>query len=341
MHFQNFSLDSLILDPDFIKWAKGPIKEDGSKWIEWASQSAENKRIVEEAREIILELSHDEDTPVQQELAELWSRISASNEAFDNQQTHSQRKGLLGMIKTWQRVAAVVTAFLCVSILAFLFLNRDIEWETSYGQSKKIVLPDGSVVVLNANSSVSYPSKWDDESPREIWLKGEGFFSVTHKSNSQRFVVHTNDLDVQVLGTKFNVNTRRGKTRVILNSGKVKLFLQKEQSSVVEMRPGDLVDFSATQARLLKKAVKASNYSSWVENKLVFEESTLKEVAQVLEDNYGFKITFTDPELAKLSFTGTIDSGNVDLLFTILRKTFNLSIIKAEEKITIKKATNS
>ncbi len=333
MHFQNFTIEDLILDPAFIKWVKSPIKEDGSLWIEWASLNAENKEIIQQAKEIILELSRDEDAPVQHELAELWTRISASNDLFDE---HQLKKGkgrtIIGFIKSWQRVAAVLTALLFVSVVTLLVLNRKVEFQTAYGEHKSITLPDGSVVILNANSTISYPSKWDTETAREIWLKGEAFFSVTHKKNSQKFIVHTNDLDVQVLGTKFDVNTHREKTRVILNSGKVKLYLVNQQNKEVDMKPGEMVDFAPKQQRLSKKAVEAAKYSSWVDKKLVFEESTLKEIAALLQDNYGYKVRFSTSDLEQLTFTGTIESENIDLLFNILQKTFNISIIKKEGK---------
>lgn len=333
MHFQNFTIEDLILDPAFIKWVKSPIKEEGSLWIEWASLNAENKEIIQQAKEIILELSRDEDAPVQHELAELWTRISASNDLFDE---HQLKKGkgrtIIGFIKSWQRVAAVLTALLFVSVVTLLVLNRKVEFQTAYGEHKSITLPDGSVVILNANSTISYPSKWDTETAREIWLKGEAFFSVTHKKNSQKFIVHTNDLDVQVLGTKFDVNTHREKTRVILNSGKVKLYLVNQQNKEVDMKPGEMVDFAPKQQRLSKKAVEAAKYSSWVDKKLVFEESTLKEIAALLQDNYGYKVRFSTSDLEQLTFTGTIESENIDLLFNILQKTFNISIIKKEGK---------
>ena len=334
MHSEKFTVEDLILDPSFVKWVKEPEAEDGKSWIEWSSYSIENSRIVEEAKEIVLELAKDDDAPVQQELSELWTRISASNALFDQEEHKNRKTKPIGFIHSWQRIAAVL-AFIILSSAAVLFLSNSTKHQTAYGENKRVVLPDGSAVVLNANSSVRYSANWDSEEPREVWLDGEGFFSVTHKSNAQKFIVHTNELDVQVLGTMFNVNARRGKTRVILNSGKVKLFLEKQEDKEVDMKPGELVDFSAKQKVLVKRAVEAGKYSAWVDNKLVFEETTLKEIAQLLKDNYNYNVTFTQQELEKLTFTGTIDSGNIELLFTILKKTFNISIIKEEANITI------
>jgi ferric-dicitrate binding protein FerR (iron transport regulator) len=221
-----------------------------------------------------------------------------------------------------------------VSLLFFL-LNQKVSISTQYAENQKIQLPDGSFVVLNANSSVSFADDWDEQSPREVWLKGEAFFSVTHTANHQKFIVHTNDLDVQVLGTKFNVNARVSKTRVVLNSGKVKLFLRQEKNQEVDMKPGELVDFSSNNKAFVKKAVKTKVFSAWVNKELVFEDTSLEEIAQLLEDNYGYKVKFVNKELANLTFTGTANTENINLLFTILQKTFNISIQKQENNLII------
>ena len=334
MHSQNYTLDDLILDPDFIKWVKDENLDNQNKWASWASSNAANADLVSEARDLILELSTDGDTPLQTELTEVWERILASNEAYDSQRKPGK---LSHLVSSWYSVAAVSAAILIVSILAAVLLNNEVEYQTAFGQNKTIVLPDNSVVVLNANSSITYSPEWDSEKPREIWLEGEGFFSVTHKKNSQKFVVHTNDLDVQVLGTKFNVNTRRSKTQVVLNSGKVKLYLADENKKEVDMKPGELVDFSASDKAVVKKAVVVSKYNAWLDKKLVFEEAPLSEVALTLEENFGYKVKFSNPELADLTFTGTVESGNVNLLLKILQRTFNISITKKEETITISK----
>jgi len=334
MHSQNYTLDDLILDPDFIKWVKDENLDNQNKWASWASSNAANADLVSEARDLILELSTDGDTPLQTELTEVWERILASNEAYDSQRKPGKLRHL---VSSWYSVAAVSAAILIVSILAAVLLNNEVEYQTAFGQNKTIVLPDNSVVVLNANSSITYSPEWDSEKPREIWLEGEGFFSVTHKKNSQKFVVHTNDLDVQVLGTKFNVNTRRSKTQVVLNSGKVKLYLADENKKEVDMKPGELVDFSASDKAVVKKAVVVSKYNAWLDKKLVFEEAPLSEVALTLEENFGYKVKFSNPELADLTFTGTVESGNVNLLLKILQRTFNISITKKEETITISK----
>jgi transmembrane sensor len=337
MHKPQYTLEDLILNKDFIRWVKSNHVEDGSKWLNWASQNPENTLVIQQAKEIILGLAEDTDNPEQNELSALWNRIEATNQAFDQQSNRdSQRTKVLSIFRSWTRVAAVFIALTFIASASYYLYNKNVAYETRNAQNRHIQLPDGSVVILNANSSINFSNDWGLDEPREVWLKGEGFFSVTHKQNSQKFIVHTDDLDVQVLGTTFNVNTRRGKTRVVLKTGKVKLLRPESESGVLTtMKPGELVVFSKASKNIEKKVVEAEKYTAWLDNKLDFENASLEEIANVLEENYGFKVSFANPDLKTLTFTGTIDSANTDLLFSILQKTFNISIMKKEENIII------
>src|SRR6185437_3682694 len=84
------------------------------------------------------------------------------------------------------------------------------EIRTGYGEIKSVLLPDSSVVTLNANSKLRIPEQWTEASGRQVWLEGEAYFAVQKKAaTAEKFVVHTTEVDVEVLGTKFNVNARR------------------------------------------------------------------------------------------------------------------------------------
>jgi ferric-dicitrate binding protein FerR (iron transport regulator) len=108
-------------------------------------------------------------------------------------------------------------------------------------------------VLLNANSQLRTPARWPAGARREVWLEGEAFFQVTKKgaapgggTDGARFVVHTGQVDVAVLGTRFNVTNRRGQTTVTLNEGKVKLE-EGDLDGAVIMEPGELVRLGAAE----------------------------------------------------------------------------------------------
>jgi ferric-dicitrate binding protein FerR (iron transport regulator) len=126
-------------------------------------------------------------------------------------------------------------------------------YATPYGTTQQVQLADGSQVVLNANSTLKVSRRLATNSLREVWITGEAFFSVAKTATKSRFVVHTSQADVEVLGTRFNVQDRRGKTVILLDEGKVKLIpTARPQLKPVLMDPQELVVMPETDTALHK-----------------------------------------------------------------------------------------
>jgi transmembrane sensor len=205
-----------------------------------------------------------------------------------------------------------------------------------------VVLPDASEVTLHANSSVKLLRTWFGFQDREVWLEGEAFFNVQHTANHQRFVVHAGDrAQVEVLGTEFNVYHRERGTRVVLNSGSVKLSLQPGQQpdspeTTLVMEPGELVAVDPqSPGRFNKKVVDPALFSAWTTNNLQFRKTPLAEVARVLEEVYGLEVKFEDTDLAQLPFTGSSPIDQPKLLIMALSKSFNLRFSQQENVLLI------
>ena len=117
------------------------------------------------------------------------------------------------------RVPVAAAVLLLMMVTGYLLLFPSIEkvvHQTGYGETAQLSLPDGSQVVLNANSSISFLPDWDEKKERTVTLEGEAFFSISHTVDHQKFIVHSKNIEVEVLGTAFNVNNRRGKSQVVL-----------------------------------------------------------------------------------------------------------------------------
>jgi ferric-dicitrate binding protein FerR (iron transport regulator) len=211
---------------------------------------------------------------------------------------------------------------------------------TAFGATKQVLLPDSSRVVLNGNSSLRYAKEWERGNSREVWLEGEGFFSVVHTHNNQRFIVHaSDDLDVEVLGTTFSVANRSAGVRVVLNTGEVLLNLYgRERDRSVTMRPGDLVQVDYKTGEMEKKRVNPAMYSAWTTNTLMFENITLREVASLLEETYGLHVIVADSSLYDLKVSGStpIDK-ELDTFFIGLEETFDLIVSRKNNKVLIEK----
>jgi ferric-dicitrate binding protein FerR (iron transport regulator) len=236
----------------------------------------------------------------------------------------------------WQKMAAVLVGILLVSVFLLMQQGQTITHQTAFGETKKVVLPDSSVITLNANSTLTYASQWNSHKAREVWLEGEAFLHVVKKPGAGNaiFKVHTDKLNVEVLGTAFNVNSRRGITRVVLNSGKVQLHTQDatNKGSLV-MKPGELVEFSEEANAFTKKIVDPEVYTSWRNHKLLFSDNTLQEIAQVLEDNYGLEILIHDPLLKQRKLTGEIPSTDEQTVLEVLCESLNIRYTKNGRKV--------
>jgi ferric-dicitrate binding protein FerR (iron transport regulator) len=236
---------------------------------------------------------------------------------------------------------------LAVMAIAYWLNTRQsaVEIVTGYGETRKVSLPDGSLVSLNANSTIRFSKAWEKDKVREVWIQGEAFFSVVKKQGAAslvKFVVHTRDLDVEVLGTRFNVAERRQQTQVVLEAGKVRLKLNKAEAAgklppVLYMDPGQLVEYSTAGRRLAKKTIKPTLYTSWKDGKLIFEDTPLAQVAAIIEQTYGLKVVVEDKSLYRETITGTLRSDNVDLLLESLSLSISVGIERKHQKVIFKK----
>lgn len=208
---------------------------------------------------------------------------------------------------------------------------------TGYGQKRTLRLSDGTEVTLNGHSTLRYPSTWASGKPREVWLDGEAYFSVRHLPHDEHFIVHTADgMQVEVLGTKFTVYRRQEQARVMLVSGKVRLkFAAAAHRPDLVMQPGELVELNSRQpeAAVRKTAVPAAPYTSWKDGKLVFDETTIAELATRLHDTYGVEVDITTPELKDRRITGTVPIGELDVLLQALEETFHLTIRRQQNRL--------
>lgn len=231
-----------------------------------------------------------------------------------------------------------LAASIIIFISAGLFFLGDSLFYRMYtaesGMIKSFTLPDGSKVTLNANSSVKVLRSLMGRESREVWIDGEAFFEVMKKNDGAKFIVHTNNFDVEVLGTKFNVNDRRGKTEVVLAEGKVKLVTKGQMPLI--MNPGEQVSLSTAQDGFERQVAKTKKYEAWRNNRLVFENTPLSEVGQMILDYYGVKVVVSDSLLATRQFTGTLPNNDLDVILLALKTAYKIEIERKEDQIILK-----
>ncbi|SHG01749.1 FecR family protein [Pedobacter caeni] len=250
-------------------------------------------------------------------------------------------------LKPWfnRKLAAAAILILATTIGLWFMTqqNGELQYVTKYGETARIVLPDSSVVFLNGNSKLSYQKNWSGKGDREVKVDGEAYFSVKHTHSNQKFFVRMADsLSVEVLGTEFNISKRNNETRVVLNSGKIDFHMDRmkdEKSGVIQMKPGDLVEYQSKAQAYTKRKVDPAVYSSWKSSRLVFEKTTLKEVLKTLKDTYGLHIEVQDPSLLNKSVSGSAPTKNIDILIKGLSEIFNINFIKKGDTLIVTTTT--
>lgn len=248
-------------------------------------------------------------------------------------------------LRRWEqpmRWAAVLVGALLLVTAAFYGYKQlyptDLIRQTAFGKTTRLTLPDGSVVTLNGNSSLRYAPAWSTGQTREVWLNGEGFFQVTHQRNHERFVVHLpNKLNIEVLGTQFNVLARESRARVVLNNGKIRLDVGDQAKEKLIMLPGDLIYADVKTKEYYRKHVDAAAQSAWQNGKLTFDGTSLQEVVQMLQDTYGVTVVIADPDLQRQTLSGTIPNQSMQTILNGLSTLFDLRITQQKNRITIQR----
>ena len=211
------------------------------------------------------------------------------------------------------------------------------EIHTEKGTRSRILLPDGSVVWLNADSRLSYPSAFHAAS-REVTLTGEAYFDI-QKEASRPFIIHAGQMNVKVLGTAFNVRAYpdESTTETTLIRGSVEVSDSNSSLAPLLLRANEkLVSQREVKqdARALQIEVKPLHYAghtqtpvetAWVDNKLMFEDISFSQLATQMERWYGVEIRLNDPAIAHLRFTGKFEKETIEQALKALQITADFS----------------
>lgn len=183
------------------------------------------------------------------------------------------------------------------------------------GAEFNLVLSDGSHVWLNSDSRLRYPSVFRGD-VREVEVSGEVFFEVARDERSP-FVVKVEGLEVVVLGTKFNVNTRVAeRIQTTLVEGQVAVNLPAGQSVVLE--PGEMASANVVSGEVRSEQVNVQKYVAWRYGRFCFEEATMEEIMRELALWYDVEVEYRNGALKSERFTGSLPRS--ESIMQILKK---------------------
>ncbi|MGA0559276.1 FecR family protein [Larkinella sp. VNQ87] len=241
-----------------------------------------------------------------------------------------------GFWRPWLVAASVICL---LGLGGLLFKNQLLfkTYKTAYGETRSLRLPDGSKVTLNANSCLRVPRWGFGSQTREVLLTGEANFSVVHTPDSQKFIVKTRkNFEVVVLGTEFTVFARKRGARVALTKGQVRFNYQAGATyKQVTMKPGELVTLDRQNRIALRKVRSSQLRPTWGEKRFVFEETSLQEVAYLLEENYGLQVSISDSTLADRVLMGSFRADNVDQLLASISELLDISVVRQGNRVQL------
>lgn len=340
MHYNDYGPEDFASDPDFIQWVLRPDPGQDAFWKEWLHQHPEKAAVLAEARKMVrffrFRAALPSEIEKQHVKRQIMQRIQAPGSAPVYEKVHRF---------SYLKIAAA---------LAMLLLGAGILWQlyffppysyyqTGYSESRRVILADSTVVQMNANSELKVKNHLSEEKPREVWLDGEAFFKVVKQPNVSdgRFLVHTDKLTVEVLGTAFNVQARRGNTQVVLNEGKIRLR-QKAADESLLMEPGEMALLEGEHPLVLSK-VNPEKATSWKDNRLFFDNASLREIFLRIQDIHGYQIRVSNPALLERQFTGSCPINKPEILFAALSETFNLYMTREDKQVILrpKRSTKS
>lgn len=319
-------------------------------------------------KELIFAHLAGQSTPLQRRLIEDWLLERDHQEQYYkwvedwdrlNLQYHPDEdqlfRNLLEQIDTYEQSAAIVrkktfrfpirwvaAASLFITCLltgGYLFRQPLLykTLETGYGEIRRERLPDGSSVTLNAHSQLRFRRIGFGQSSREVFLTGEATFSVRHLSNHQQFIVRTTkDFDVTVLGTEFTVYNRNRATRVILHQGKVQIdYKNAAGPKRLTMLPGDLIKLENSGDIQLMHPKHPEQLKAWQNHQYVFDQSSVKEIAQIITENYGLTVSIQSKALADRTVSGSYQARTADDLLNILTELLDINYNRQNNQVNL------
>lgn len=301
-------------------WFDGTLTDEELQKVEqWKDASKENATAFAEFEEVWL----------QTERLRVMQKYNAQ-QALNK--VHGKIKGTtkLKFLETFKRVAAVFVLPLLVASI-YLMLHKpnptsaETNWYTLHtgaGMRSEFVLPDGTNVFLNSNTTLKYPLAFNGLS-REVEIHGEAYFDVA-ENKKQPFIVNTGNVNVEVTGTEFNVSNYENEemTEIVLVEGTVRLFqgsFSGKREIFKALVPGEKATYMDGEKKLYYERVDVEKYIAWKDGRLMFRDDSMEEVVRRLNRWYNVDIKLTGIDLGDYAYTATFEDESLVQILDLLK----------------------
>ncbi len=200
-------------------------------------------------------------------------------------------------------------------------------------EEKIITLPDSSTIVLNENSTLTYPKEFA-ANERKVIIEGEAFFEIT-KNPIRPFIIENNSFNVKVLGTSFNVSAYENDTTAVVTvvTGTVSFIDKNDYSELLTV--GDVGILNKRKQRIEKATNADLNFMAWKTKKLEFTNTSFAEVCKSLKKYFAVDINVKDKGILNCTFTGFFENPKLEDVLKVLEKTLNIKAVINQKNVEI------
>lgn len=296
--YLQYTIEELALEESFINWVKDANSKDVSFWNNWLKANPREEPKIVKAKKLVQQIKFKETHVSKEREDRLWESINNQTEQVPSpnvKMPSAKRRNLL----PWIGIAAGFLALVYVMIGG----NNKMEIHTSFAQIETVNLPDGSVVNVNASSTLSYDEK-TFTTDRVLQLDGEAFFNVQKGSS---FKVKTPNGEVEVLGTSFNVFSRNAMLNVNCETGKVAVSSGADKTILVA---NERVKISQNKVHIKSKVNEVSR-SSWKNGIYHYDNTDLRLIMEDMKRQWGVTVDI-QKGLEELKFTGSFKTDHIE-----------------------------
>lgn len=292
-------INNLIEDESFITWVKSEFTEDDDKWSAFIDDHMDQLDDINSAIHLVRSIDFVDDNTI--DTQKLWQRIE-SNIVVN---TPKKEANIISLSR-FRMIGLAVAACVALFLIFRPGFNAEKKIHTEFGQEMTEVLPDGSEVLINADSKITYDSKkW--ESDRTVSLEGVAFFEVQKGS---KFTVQTPKGRVEVLGTSFSVSQRGDNFEVICKTGKVAVTQVSDTTQLI-LLPGDMSILESGKLILKTAESDGVHKVDWIEGVYTFQNVSVEEAFDELERQYAVEVIMPDG-IDTTKYTGFFNKGDLD-----------------------------
>ncbi|WP_418698891.1 FecR family protein [Bacteroides sp.] len=244
------------------------------------------------------------------------------------------------ILRYWTSIAAVFVACIAIGYLLYPVMTSEDNMnqfvtKVNNGQKASITLPDGTLVWLNSDTQIMYGTDYGKKS-RVVTLNGEAYFEVAHDKD-KKFIVRAEDMNIEVLGTVFNVKAYKESSTIVatLKEGKIKAFCNSNDQEVI-VYPNEEIVYNRSDKTFNKCKPKDPSYAyMWKNDELGFNNERLESIALLLEKMYNIKVVFKTEVIKDLRFSGIIKNNSLDNILEIIHLTSSVNYKLINDTITL------